>query len=116
MIVNNISNLPVIEVNSNEAKFTSMKALVSKEEGWEGYVMRVVEVGEGGYTPKHKHPWQHINYMIEGEGELMIDGKINKVSSGSFSYVPPGSLHQFRNAGKGIFKFICIVPEKGHVY
>jgi mannose-6-phosphate isomerase-like protein (cupin superfamily) len=54
--------------------------------------------------------------MIEGEGELMIAGKVNKVSSGSFSYVPPGSLHQFRNAGKGIFKFICIVPEKGHVY
>ena len=116
MIVDNTSNVPVIEVNSSEAKFTSMKALVSKKEGWEGYVMREVTVLEGGYTPKHSHPWQHINYMIEGDGELMIDGKVNKVKPGSFAYVPPGSLHQFRNAGKGIFKFICIVPEKGHVY
>ena len=116
MIVDNISNLPVLDVNSNEALYTSMKVLVSPKEGWDGYVMRVVEVGEGGHTPKHSHPWQHINYMIEGEGELMIDGKINKVSSGSFAFVPPGALHQFRNAGKGIFKFICIVPEVGHVY
>lgn len=116
MIVDNASNVPVIEVNSSEALFTSMKALVSKEEGWEGYVMREVEVLEGGYTPKHSHPWQHINYMIEGDGELMIDGKVNKVTPGSFAYVPPGSIHQFRNAGKGIFKFICIVPEQGHTY
>ncbi len=116
MIVENASNVPVIKVNSSEAKFTSMKALVSKEEGWEGYVMREVEVLESGYTPKHSHPWQHINYMIEGDGELTIDGKVKKVTPGSFAYVPSGSLHQFRNAGKGIFKFICIVPEQGHVY
>jgi len=116
MIVENAKNVPVIEVSSNDAKFTSMKALVSKVEGWDGYVMREVEVLEGGYTPKHSHPWQHINYFIEGEGELMIDGKVNVVTPGSFAYVPGESLHQFRNVGKGIFKFICIVPEQGHVY
>ena len=116
MIVSNVKDVPIIEVNSEEAKFTSMKALVSSKEGFEGYVMREVEVLEGGHTPKHRHPWQHINYMLEGEGELMIDGKINKVEAGSFAFVPPGSLHQFRNAGKGVFKFICIVPEEGHVY
>ena len=116
MIVSNVKDIKVIEVNSDEAKFTSMKSLVSPKEGWEGYVMREVEVLEGGYTPKHRHPWQHINYMIEGDGELMIDGKVNKVTSGSFAFVPPGALHQFRNAGKGTFKFICIVPEEGHVY
>ena len=116
MIVDNAKNVPVIEVNNSEAKFTSMKALVSQTEGWKGYVMREVEVLEGGYTPKHSHPWQHINYFIEGEGELMIDGKINEVTPGSFAYVPENSLHQFRNVGKGTFKFLCIVPEKGHVY
>lgn len=116
MIVDNAKNVPVIEVNSGEAKFASMKALVSKTEGWEGYVMREVEVLEGGYTPKHSHPWQHINYFIEGDGELMIDGKINKVTPGSFAYVPENSLHQFRNIGNTTFKFICIVPDKGHVY
>jgi quercetin dioxygenase-like cupin family protein len=76
--------------------------------------MRVVEVEKDGYTPKHNHPWAHINYMIDGEGELFIDGKINKVKAGSFAFVPPGAMHQFSNSGKSIFRFICIVPKIGH--
>ena len=92
-----------------------MKVLISPQEGWEGYVMRVVEVEEGGYTPKHSHPWPHINYFIEGTGELMLDGKMNTVEAGSFAFVPNDTLHQFRNTGTDIFKFICIVPEKGHI-
>lgn len=114
MIVGNIKDLDKIIVTSNLAKNAGMKVLVSPENGWDGYVMRVVEVEEEGYTPKHSHPWPHINYMIEGEGSLMIDGKENPVTSGSFAFVPGEKLHQFRNTGKGTFKFICIVPEEGH--
>lgn len=114
MIVGNIKDLEKIEVTHPSAQDAAMKVLVSPKEGWEGYVMRVVEVSENGFTPKHSHPWPHINYMIEGTGELLIDGKINTVQDGSYAYVPGGSLHQFRNIGKGIFKFICIVPEEGH--
>ncbi|MFH0766569.1 MAG: cupin domain-containing protein [Bacillota bacterium] len=116
MMVNHVSHLMSKEVNSPEAFNTAMKVLVSPKEGWTGYVMRAVEVKEEGYTPKHSHPWPHINYMIEGEGELMINGEINKVTSGSYAFVPSDALHQFRNAGKGTFKFICIVPEEGHIY
>lgn len=114
MVVGNVKDLNKIEVKHPSAQNASMKVMVSPQEGWNGYVMRHVEVEENGFTPKHKHPWPHINYMIEGEGELLINGKINKVTAGSYAYVPGDSLHQFRNAGKGVFKFICIVPEEGH--
>lgn len=113
-MVGNIKDLKELIVTHPQAKDSSMKVLVSPNEGWEGYVMRVVEVEEGGYTPKHSHPWPHINYMIEGNGELMIDGQINKVEAGSYAFVANDKLHQFRNAGKGVFRFICIVPEEGH--
>lgn len=97
-----------------EAKNASMKALISPEEGWEGNVMRVVELAEGGHSPKHIHSWPHINYMLEGEGILFIEGKEHPVKKGSYAYVPEGKKHQFKNTGKGVFKFICIVPEEGH--
>lgn len=116
MIVGNIKELEAKEIKSDLALHAAMKVLVSPKEGWDGYVMRVLELGEGGYSPKHSHPWPHINFMIEGEGELMIEGKINKVSAGSYAYVPADSLHQFRNVGTTTFKFICIVPEEGHQY
>lgn len=114
MIVGNIAKIKGEEISNQEMERVVMKTLISPNEGWIDYVMRVVEVKENGYTPKHKHSWPHINYMIEGEGELMIEGKINEVSSGSYSYVPAMSLHQFRNTGKGSFRFICIVPKEGH--
>ncbi len=104
------------EFNSPDVKSTSLKVLVSSKEGWEDYVMREVEVGESGYTPKHSHPWPHINYFLEGEGELMINGQVSQVFAGSFAHVPNDVLHQYRNIGKGLFKFICIVPKEGHKY
>jgi len=116
MPVGHVKDLNRIEIINPSVLHTSMKALVSPAEGWEGYVMRVVEVEENGYTPKHNHPWPHINYMIEGNGELEIDGVIHQVSSGSYAFVPGNALHQFRNAGKSVFKFICIVPKEGHIY
>ena len=114
MIVGNIHELEGKLITHPAADNAWMKVLVSPKEGWEDYVMRVVEVGENGYTPKHSHPWPHINYIIEGSGELMINGKINPVTAGSYAFVPDNALHQFKNVGKVLFKFICIVPKEGH--
>lgn len=115
-MIGNIDNLVGKEFKSPDALDVSMKVLVSKEEGWENHVMRVLEVGENGYTPKHNHPWPHINYILEGKGEVTIGDKKTIVTVGSYAYVPEGITHQFKNIDKGIFKFICIVPEKGHKY
>jgi quercetin dioxygenase-like cupin family protein len=114
MIVGHINQLEAKQISHTEAKNAFMKILISPQEGWEGHVMRVLEVEVNGYTPKHSHPWPHINYMIEGKGQLMMNGEIHQVEAGTFAYVPGGTLHQFKNIGNEIFKFICIVPEEGH--
>lgn len=114
MIVSHLDQVEAKQLNHPSLKDVLMKVLVSPKEGWEGYVMRVFDVGVNGYTPKHAHPWPHINYIIEGEGELMVDHEINPIVAGSFAYVPSDTLHQFRNVGQKPLKFICIVPEVGH--
>lgn len=96
------------------AKNTGMKVLISNEEGWTDHVMRVVELGVDGHSPKHQHDWPHINYVVEGEGTLFLNGKLNPLKVGTYAYVPSNELHQFANTGAGPFKFICIVPNKGH--
>lgn len=113
-MLSNINELEGIKIDNPTVKNAIMKVLISPKEGWEGHVMRVMELDEDGYTPRHSHPWPHINYMIEGKGTLHIDGVDNEVEAGSFAYVPAGKTHQFLNRGKGKFKFICIVPEEGH--
>ncbi len=114
MIVSHKNNVKGAKIESPEVKDALMKVLVSPKEGWEGYVMRVVELGTGGYSPKHTHPWPHINYVISGKGVLHLDGEDNELEAGAFAYVPSGKLHQFRNNGNEKFEFICIVPEEGH--
>ncbi len=113
-MVGNIKDLFNHPIQSDLAKNASMRVLVSPEEGWDGYVMRVVDVEKNGYTPKHSHPWPHINYILEGNGELEINGVVNAVQAGSYAFVPQDQLHQFRNAGDTLFRFICIVPDYGH--
>ena len=115
-MIGKVNDLKNIEFSGPLVRNASMKVLVSPEEGWKDHVMRVVELGIDGYSPKHSHPWQHINYVLEGKGELEIDGKITLISVGSYAYVPENALHQFRNVGQDIFKFICIVPVEGHRY
>lgn len=114
MIVSHEKYVKSIKFDNPEVKNATMKALISPKEGWDGHVMRVMEVGEDGYTPRHSHPWPHINYILEGKGVLHINGDDNEVKVGSFAYVPANKTHQFKNVGEGKFKFICIVPEEGH--
>ncbi|MFU8787176.1 MAG: cupin domain-containing protein [Candidatus Izemoplasmataceae bacterium] len=113
-MVGHLKDLQSTIITHPSAQNASMKVLVGNFEGWEDHVMRVVEVDEDGYTPKHQHPWPHINYMIEGNGVLMIDGIDYPVEQGSYAFVPENTLHQFKNVGKTPFKFICIVPKVGH--
>ena len=114
MVISHLDKLEKKEVTHPQAKDALMQVLISPEDGWEGYVMRVFEVKPGGNTPKHAHPWPHINYIIAGEGIFFHEDEEVEIRGGSYAYLPAGALHQFKNPGKLPLKFICIVPEEGH--
>ena len=102
-----------MEIQGPGVKFVLKKSLITPNEGWKGSVMRIFELGEGGFTPRHEHPWYHVNYVVEGNGILHFEGIDYKVEKGSYAYIPENAIHQFTNTGKGMLKFICIVPEEG---
>jgi quercetin dioxygenase-like cupin family protein len=113
MIVSHERDVLGTRMSSPDAENVLKKILISPHEGWEGYVMRSFEIGPSGHTPKHKHAWPHINYILEGKGILHLDGKDYEVEAGSFAYVPSDQIHQFLNPGSEPFAFICIVPDEG---
>ena len=101
-------------ITNPDAKDAKIRALVGPSEGWDSHDMRVIEVEAGGYTPRHQHNWPHINYILEGEGTLFIEGKEERALKGSYAYIPANSLHQFKASATQGLKFICIVPKEGH--
>lgn len=74
------------------------------------YALRMIEIGEGGNTPDHAHPFEHENFVVSGNGEVMIEGEWHSLSAGDVVFVPSGVRHQYRNTGKETFKFLCGVP------
>lgn len=113
-MIGHIQDFSLSQIQHPAAKDASIRALVGPDEGWSDHVMRVLELGPHGYSPRHSHPWFHVNYIIEGTGTLEIDGVIQTVSAGSYAFVPGNALHQFKNATDQVFRFLCIVPKEGH--
>ncbi|MFH1984915.1 MAG: cupin domain-containing protein [Pseudomonadota bacterium] len=115
MIVANEKKTAAVPINSIEVHEAAMKVLISADEGWQDHVMRIVELGQNGYSPKHAHDWPHINYVVAGSGQLHMDGVDHEMEVGAYAFVPEGTVHQFKNTGETPFRFICIVPNRGHI-
>lgn len=105
--------IEMASVSMEGVKGAAKANVIGPEQGWEDHTLRVFAIEPGGFTPLHQHDWQHINYIIAGKGELMIDGHPHEVSAGDYAYIPPNTEHQFTNPNEDEFKFICIVPQKG---
>jgi len=74
-----------------------------------------VEVEPGVMAGRHTHAGDEISYVLEGEGELLIDGEPpRKLKAGDAFVVPAGTVHDARNTGTGPFKLVGVfVVEKG---
>lgn len=112
-VVRRLDDAPPAAVAGEGVRDVLKRVLVSPADGWEGWVMRLFEVGPGGHTPHHRHDWPHINFVVSGHGELVLGDDVLEIEAGSFAFVPAGERHQYRAAADEGLAFICIVPERG---
>ncbi|MDY0210538.1 MAG: cupin domain-containing protein [Acholeplasma sp.] len=115
MMIKHIKDLKPILLSGQAVKHASMKVLVGPEDGFDTHVFRVLTLEKNGYSPFHKHPWFHVNYVLEGKGEIEIDGVVTKVEKGHYAFIESNQMHQFRNTGDVPFVFVCIVIKEGHI-
>ena len=82
--------------------------------GKEAVIVRI-EFPVGASAGRHTHFGEEISYVIEGEGELLIDGQPpRKLKTGDGFIVPAGAIHDARNTGAGVLKLSGVfVVEKG---
>lgn len=84
---------------------------VTSSDGAPNFAMRQFTVAPGGHTPYHRHPFEHLNYIISGEGALRDEaGVLHALRPGNYAIVHPDDLHQFVNTGQEPFVMICAVP------
>lgn len=105
--------VPRATVMGDDLVGVTKQLLISGAEGWDGWALRLFEVAPAGHTPRHTHPWPHINVVVSGEGVLRVDGVDHPIEPGASGFIPAGSTHQFTNTGDAPLEFVCIVPEVG---
>jgi quercetin dioxygenase-like cupin family protein len=84
--------------------------LITREIGALNFAMRLFEMEPDGHSPLHTHGWEHEVFILEGEGVVKGEGEEKKFKPGDVVFVPPNEKHQFKNTGKKLVKFICLVP------
>lgn len=87
---------------------------VSKNDGTPSFCFRVFTIEPGGHTPYHTHAFEHLNYIISGQGVLVDEHEtMHPLAAGDFSLVLPNEKHQFRNSSENVpFVIICAVPNE----
>jgi quercetin dioxygenase-like cupin family protein len=82
--------------------------------GREAVIARV-EIAPMAFAGRHTHPGDEISYILEGDGEILMEGKpALKVKAGDGFVVPAGVKHDAHNTGAAPLRLVGIyVVEKG---
>jgi quercetin dioxygenase-like cupin family protein len=112
MVVSHYSGVPEKKVETDGAKGTSVRWLISPKTGAKNFAMRYFIIKKGGHTPLHKHDYEHEIFVVKGEGWLTHGSETDKMCPGSFALVKPDELHQLKNESSETLEFICLIPAR----
>jgi len=114
MKIAGMDKIPKSKVTMEGSKGAHKQVPISKEDGTPAYSFRVFTIDPGGYTPYHAHPYEHLNYIIEGNGVIVTEsGEERAIKKGDFALILPNEKHQYRNkSADKPFVMICAVPKE----
>ena len=111
MLKKRLEDVPMEKVELEGAKEVQVQWLFSPKDGVPNFSFRVFHVKGGGNTPRHTHDWEHEVFILEGEGEVFVNGEYVPFKKGDAFFIPGGEEHQFIAKTDG--KFICLIPNSG---
>lgn len=109
-----LNDVPAHRVEADGMTGVTKQVPVGVADGSPTMSMRVFTVEPGGHTPRHHHPWEHINYILAGSGVMVdADGAERPVRAGDCAFIAPDEEHQFRNTNPSQpLQFVCLVPTE----
>ena len=114
MKITDLGKIEKTKMTMEGAKDTYKQIPVSKNDGTPTVSFRVFTIEPGGHTPYHIHAFEHINYIISGNGALVTEtGEERPVKEGDFALVLPNEKHQYKNTSIAeALVIICAVPKE----
>ena len=101
-------------VDIEGAKNVEKQLPIGQNDGSPQFSFRVFTIAPNGHTPYHQHGFEHINYVIKGQGVVINEsGEERPIKQGDFALVLPNEKHQYKNTSQDkSLIIICAVPKE----
>jgi quercetin dioxygenase-like cupin family protein len=109
VVIRNIHDTPANPVAMAGVEGIRMAVMVGRADGAPNFALRSFIVDPKGHSPRHAHDYEHEVFIVEGGGEVLLEGQYRPIRAGDVVYVPADTEHQFR-AGDAGMRFLCLVP------
>lgn len=87
--------------------------LVSGEQTAGRYTLIDMLIPPGGGPPPHRHDFEEMFTILEGEIELTFRGETTTARSGETVNIPANASHQFQNKSGGTVRLLCLCAPAG---
>jgi quercetin dioxygenase-like cupin family protein len=87
--------------------------LVSGEQTGGRYSLIDMLIPPGGGPPPHRHDFEEMFTILEGEIELTFRGEAHRAGAGSTVNVPANAPHSFKNKSDKPLRMLCMCTPAG---
>ncbi|WP_405991598.1 cupin domain-containing protein [Streptomyces sp. NBC_00986] len=87
--------------------------LVTGEQTNGRYCLIDMHIPDGGGPPPHRHDFEEMFTILEGEIEFTFRGEKHTVRAGSTINIPANAPHNFRNASGTSARMLCMCTPAG---
>lgn len=98
----------------NRGRKMIIKKKIHENLGLEDGTVRILGIwdtilSDGAAIPPHIHVnVEEIYYILDGRGEINIEGETKEVEAGDVIYIPPGKAHTLIHEGDRPIRFITV--------
>jgi quercetin dioxygenase-like cupin family protein len=87
--------------------------LVTGEQTGGRYSLIDMLVPPGGGPPPHRHDFEEMFAVLDGEIELTFRGEVQRASAGSTVNIPANAPHSFKNKSDQSVRLLCMCTPAG---
>jgi quercetin dioxygenase-like cupin family protein len=77
------------------------------------YTLIDMLIPAGGGPPPHRHDFEEMFTLLEGEIEVTFRGEVTIARAGATINIPANAPHQFRNASDSPARLLCMCSPSG---
>jgi quercetin dioxygenase-like cupin family protein len=87
--------------------------LVSGDQTAGRYCLIDMHVPAGGGPPPHRHDFEEMFTLLQGELEFTFRGETSTIRAGSTVNIPANAPHAFKNASSEAVRMLCMASPAG---